>query len=260
MHVGVPSVIALLWVILVSGCAGNEIAPAESAAPAPGDSDPVTALYAAPTDVAFITVSDIRADIVGPDGVPFDVLYGYGHAAEGALVPPLEDLALALTEADAVAPPFNGRHRPRCLLCQRHRRARAGGVGAGTGNAARRPGHPITAARRQVGGWRSCSWGRQPSRLPLSWCGRPCAFWCGCSLDRKATGHDPAPPHHRHPLRRPWCVTAWSGSPVASGARPHAPGRRAARRPRKLAAWCARSAPRRVSCCWPPCPYRRAGP
>ena len=30
-----------------------------------------------------------------------------GYAAEGALVPPFEDLALALTEADAVAPPFN---------------------------------------------------------------------------------------------------------------------------------------------------------
>ena len=69
MHVGVPSVIALLWVILVSGCAGNEISPAqEAAAPAPGDSSPVTALYAAPTDVAFITVSDITANIVGPDG------------------------------------------------------------------------------------------------------------------------------------------------------------------------------------------------
>ena len=109
MNVGVPSVIALLWVILVSGCAGNEIVPAEkSAAPAPGDSSPITALYAAPTDVAFITVSDIRADIVGPDGVPFDATFlGYGYAAEGALVPPLEDLALALTEADAVAPPFN---------------------------------------------------------------------------------------------------------------------------------------------------------
>ena len=108
MHVGVPSIIALVWVILVSGCAGNAIAPAEkSAAPAPGNGDPVTALYAAPADVAFITVSDIRADIVGPDGVPFDAitLYGYGYAAEGALVSPLEDLAL--TEADAVAPPFN---------------------------------------------------------------------------------------------------------------------------------------------------------
>ena len=108
MHVGVPSVIALLWVMLVSGCAGNEIAPAESAAaPAPGDSSPVAALYAAPADVAFFTVSDIRADIVGPGDVPFATLYGYGYAAEGAQVSPLEDLALALTEADAVAPPFN---------------------------------------------------------------------------------------------------------------------------------------------------------
>ena len=109
MNVGVPSVIALLWVILASGCAGNEIAPAESAATAPGDSDPVTALYAAPADVAFFTVSDIRADIVGPDAVPFDgiTLYGYGYAAEGALVPPFETLDLALAESDAVPPPVD---------------------------------------------------------------------------------------------------------------------------------------------------------
>ena len=106
MHVGVPSVIALLWVIVISGCAGNEIAPATSDAPAPGDSDSVTALYAAPTDVAFISVSDIRADIVGPDGVPFAATF-YGYAAEGALVPPFETLDLALAESDAVPPPVD---------------------------------------------------------------------------------------------------------------------------------------------------------
>ena len=100
MNVGVPSVIALLWVILVS-CAGNEIVPAEkSAAPAPGDSSPITALYAAPTDVAFITVSDIRADIVGPADVPFAAtFYGYGHAAE--LVTPFVIRDTALTAPDA---------------------------------------------------------------------------------------------------------------------------------------------------------------
>ena len=106
MNVGVPSAIALLWVIFVSGCAGNEIAPAEAAS-APGDSDPVAALYAAPTDVAFFTVSDIRADIVGPGDVPFATLYGYGYAAEGALVPPFETLDLALAESDAVPPPVD---------------------------------------------------------------------------------------------------------------------------------------------------------
>ena len=106
MHVGVPSVIALLWVVLVSGCAGNEIAPAKATAPG-WDSNP--ALHAAPTDVAFFTVSDIRADIVGPDAVPFDgiTLYGYGYAAEGALVPPFETLELALAESDAVPPPVD---------------------------------------------------------------------------------------------------------------------------------------------------------
>ena len=89
MHVGVPSVIALLWVMLISGCAGNEIAPAESAAPAPGDSAPVAALYATPPNGAFLTVGDLRADIVGPDDVPFDATFlGYGYAAE--LVTPFD--------------------------------------------------------------------------------------------------------------------------------------------------------------------------
>ena len=102
MHVGVPSIIALVWVILVSGCAGNEIAPAEqSAAPAPGDGDPITALYAAPADVAFITVSDLSADIVGPDDVSFDAtFFGYRYAAE--LVPPFVD---RLDDDNTLAPP-----------------------------------------------------------------------------------------------------------------------------------------------------------
>ena len=102
MHVGVPSIIALVWVILVSGCAGNEIAPAEqSAAPAPGDGDPITALYAAPADVAFITVSDLTADIVGPDDVSFDAtFFGYRYAAE--LVTPFVD---RLDDDNTLAPP-----------------------------------------------------------------------------------------------------------------------------------------------------------
>ena len=101
MNVGVPSLIALMWVVIVSGCAGNEIAPAESAAPAPGDSDPVAALYAAPADVAFITVSDITADIVGPDVVSFDTTFlGYGYAAE--LGAPFVD---HLDDNDTLPPP-----------------------------------------------------------------------------------------------------------------------------------------------------------
>ena len=114
MHVGVPSIIALVWVILVSGCAGNEIAPAEkSAAPAPGNGDPVTALYAAPADVAFITVSDLTADLVGPDDVPFDTAFlGYRYAAE--LVTPFEVLdngtlspPPVLAGPETVAPPVS---------------------------------------------------------------------------------------------------------------------------------------------------------
>ena len=82
MNVGVPSVIALMWVMLISGCAGNEIAPAE-------DSAPVATLYAAPPNGAFLTVGDLRADIVGPDDVPFDATFlGYGYAAE--LVTPFD--------------------------------------------------------------------------------------------------------------------------------------------------------------------------
>ena len=100
MHVGVPSVIALLWLIFVSGCAGNEISPAEqSAAPAPGDSDPVTAPR--PTSL-FVTVSNISADIVGPDDVPFAATFrGYGYATE--LVPPFETRAAALTAPNAIS-------------------------------------------------------------------------------------------------------------------------------------------------------------
>ena len=100
MNVGVPSLIAL-WAIIVSGCAGNEIAPAVSAATAPGNGDPVAALYAAPADVAFITVSDITADLVGPDDVPFDAAFlGYRYAAE--LVTPFVD---RLDDDNTLAPP-----------------------------------------------------------------------------------------------------------------------------------------------------------
>ena len=90
MNVGVPFI--ALWAFIVVGCAGNEIVPAASAAPAPGDSDPVAALYAAPADVAFITVSDISADIVGPDDVPFDATFlGYRYAT--ASVTPFDGAA-----------------------------------------------------------------------------------------------------------------------------------------------------------------------
>ena len=121
MHVGVPSVIALM-AILITGCAGNEIVPAASAAPTPGNGDPLAALYAAPTDVAFISVSDIRADIVGPDGLPLDAYYtflGYGFEPAAEVVLPLTDpldpvwgapfetLDLALAESDAVPPPVD---------------------------------------------------------------------------------------------------------------------------------------------------------
>ena len=103
MHVGVPSVIALLWVMLISGCAGNEIAPAESAAPAPGDSAPVAALYAAPPNGAFLTVGDVTADIVGPDDVPFDATFlGYGYAAE--LVTPFDTTFIDHDNATELAP------------------------------------------------------------------------------------------------------------------------------------------------------------
>ena len=112
MNVGVPSLIAL-WAIIVSGCAGNEIAPAVSAATAPGNGDPVAALYAAPADVAFITVSDITADLVGPDDVPFDAAFlGYRYAAE--LVTPFEVLdngtlspPPVLAGPETVAPPVS---------------------------------------------------------------------------------------------------------------------------------------------------------
>lgn len=102
MNVGICSVIALCGLILI-GCAGTEIAPAESAATAPGIGSPGTALYAAPADVAFITVGDSA----GPNGLPFDIIYGYYTAELVTAHPPLEELALALTAAEAVAPPFN---------------------------------------------------------------------------------------------------------------------------------------------------------
>ena len=110
MHVGVPSVIALLWVIFVSGCAGNEITPAKSAAPAPGSRNPITALYAAPADSAFVTVSDVSTDIVGPDDVSFPVTFlGSGYAVEVlAPVPAVNDgsvLPIAHAGPESVAPP-----------------------------------------------------------------------------------------------------------------------------------------------------------
>ena len=107
MNVGFLTGIALCGLILI-GCTGAGIAPADSAATAPGIvEDPVAALYAAPADVAFITVGDIRADIVGPDELPFTTGYGFYTAELVTAHPPLEELALALTPAEAVAPPFN---------------------------------------------------------------------------------------------------------------------------------------------------------
>ena len=108
MNVGFLTGIALCGLILI-GCTGAGIAPADTAATAPGIvEDPVAALYAAPADVAFITVSDIRADIVGPDELPFATGYGFYTAELVTAHPPLEELALALTPAEAVAPPFHG--------------------------------------------------------------------------------------------------------------------------------------------------------
>jgi len=105
MNVGICSVIALCGLILI-GCAGTEIAPADSAATAPGIVEDPAALYAAVADVAFITVGDIRADSAGPNGLPF-VGYGYYTAELVTAHPPLEELALALTAAEAVAPPYH---------------------------------------------------------------------------------------------------------------------------------------------------------
>lgn len=135
MNVVVPCLVALGALIAV-GCAGTEIAPADSAATAPEDGDPIAALYAAPADVAFITVGDIRADIVVPtDGqhaaaflgesffaavtVPFvDHLDGYplpppSLTGPRAVAPPAHvagpDILslLALDASDAVAPPVD---------------------------------------------------------------------------------------------------------------------------------------------------------
>ena len=113
MKLGVLSVIATLLAIIVIGCTGgNEIAPATSdAVPVPGNGDPLAALYAAPADVAFVTVSD------GPAGLPLEAyaFLGYGYAAE-LVVPfvdppawdaPFEVLDLELAAADALAPPVD---------------------------------------------------------------------------------------------------------------------------------------------------------
>ena len=114
MKLGVPSVVIAFLAIIVIGCTGgNEIAPATStAAPAPGNGDPLAALYAAPADVAFLTVAD-----VGPADLPLEAyaFIGYGYAAE-LVVPfvdtpawdaPFKVLDLDLTAADAVAPPVD---------------------------------------------------------------------------------------------------------------------------------------------------------
>ncbi len=111
-QLGVPIIVIALVAIIVMGCTGNETAPATSdAAPAPGNGDPLAALYAAPADVAFVTVSD------GPVGLPRDAytFLGYGYAAE--LVVPFvdppawdaasEDLGLDLAASDAVALPVH---------------------------------------------------------------------------------------------------------------------------------------------------------
>lgn len=101
MNVGFLTVIALCGLILI-GCTGAGIAPADAAATAPGIVEDPAALYAAVADVAFVAVS------AGPDGLPFDTLYGYYAAELVTAHPPLEELALALTPVEAVAPPFNG--------------------------------------------------------------------------------------------------------------------------------------------------------
>ena len=135
MNVVVPCLVAL-GALMVAGCAGTEIAPADSAATAPEDGDPIAALYAAPADVAFITVSDVRADIVGPaDGPSGAAFFGYSYEAElvtpfvdhldgdplpppsltgqETVAPPAFDTGptilslLALAAADAVAPPVD---------------------------------------------------------------------------------------------------------------------------------------------------------
>ncbi len=111
MKVGVPIIVIAMVAILVMGCAGSEIAPATSDAPAPGNGDPLAALYAAPpAGAAFITVADV--DSVGPDALSFDPFYHYGYAAE-LVVPsvpwgaPFEDLSLDLAASDAVALPVH---------------------------------------------------------------------------------------------------------------------------------------------------------
>ena len=123
MHV-VTSVMVALLAILVIGCTGEGIAPATSAAPAPvpADSDPLAALYAAPAGAAFIHVSDVAPDSVGPGDLPLEAyaFLGYSFAAAADVVVPVEfhtataTLApfgylvdLSLAESDAVPPPVD---------------------------------------------------------------------------------------------------------------------------------------------------------
>ena len=80
MHVGVP--VVALGAILISSCGSSEVAPG---APPPEDSEPVAALHPTP-DVAFITISDVTADLVVSPEVPFPLLFDlpYGsHASRG---------------------------------------------------------------------------------------------------------------------------------------------------------------------------------
>ena len=113
----------MLAILVIGGCTGEEIAPATSAAPAPEDSDPLAALYAAPAGAAaFIHVSDMAAESVGLGDLPRDAyaFLGYGFAAAADVVVPVEfhtataTLApfgylvdLSLDEADAVPPPVD---------------------------------------------------------------------------------------------------------------------------------------------------------
>ena len=123
-----------------------------------------------PADVAFITVSDLTADIVGPDDVSFDAtFFGYRYAAE--LVTPFVD---RLDDDNTLAPPvLAGPETVAPAGVQQHRL-----------------GHSISSTRRQVAPVAEWFLGAAACRrLPLSWCGPPCASWCGCSLAR--TSHDP---------------------------------------------------------------------
>ena len=85
MHMGVP--VVALGAILISSCGGSDVAPG---APPPGDSDPVAALHPTP-DVAFITISDVTADLVVSPEVPFPLLFDLPYGSHvAAVVAPFE--------------------------------------------------------------------------------------------------------------------------------------------------------------------------